>query len=49
MAAIAIMIFLMLASFGGQWFGWQAYESDVRIALILAFVLGIICGMRVNK
>ncbi|NJC34354.1 hypothetical protein GGR88_001828 [Sphingomonas jejuensis] len=49
MAAIAIIIFVGLFSFGGEAFGWVAYEADVRLALFLTFVLGIICGMRVKS
>lgn len=48
MAALALLIFLGIFTFGGEAFGWSAYESDVRIALFLTFVLGIICGLRVR-
>ena len=48
MGMIALSMFLGLWLYGQQMFGWADPNGDINIALILTFVLGIICGYRVK-
>ena len=49
MAFIAILLFVALFAFGRTYFGWDDPKGDVQLALVSAFVFGIICGFRVRN
>jgi hypothetical protein len=48
MAGLALMMFVSLFAFGGQWFGWEDPHARIQLSLFSAFVFGIICGYRVK-
>ncbi len=48
MAYIAMLMFIALVSFGGQYVGWTDPGGRVQLALFSAFIFGIICGYRVK-
>ncbi|MGH6614317.1 MULTISPECIES: hypothetical protein [Sphingomonas] len=48
MATLAMIMFVGLFAFGGQYFGWSDPAGRVQLALFSAFVFGIICGFRVK-
>ena len=39
---IAIAMFVALVGFGGKYFGWSDPDGKVQLALVTAFILGII-------
>src|SRR4051812_44642293 len=43
---IAIAMFVALVGFGGKYFGWSDPDGKVQLALITAFILGIIGGFK---
>ncbi|MFL6774671.1 MAG: hypothetical protein ACJ8ET_12675 [Sphingomicrobium sp.] len=43
---IAIAMFVALVGFGGKYFGWQDPDGKVQLALVTAFILGIIGGFK---
>jgi hypothetical protein len=43
---IAIAMFVALVGFGGNYFGWSDPDGKVQLALITAFILGIIGGFK---
>jgi len=48
MAGLAMIMFVALFAFGGQYFGWSDPEGHVQLALASTFIFGIICGYRVK-
>jgi hypothetical protein len=48
MAGLAMVLFIALFAFGGQYFGWEDAGGHIQLALFSAFVFGIICGYRVK-
>ena len=44
--AIAIAMFVALVGFGGKYFGWSDPDGKVQLALVTAFILGIIGGFK---
>lgn len=48
MAGLAMVLFIALFAFGGQYFGWSDPGGRVQLALFSAFIFGIICGYRVK-
>ncbi|CUS43915.1 hypothetical protein NDN01_11075 [Sphingomonas sp. QA11] len=48
MAGLAMIMFIALFAFGGQYFGWSDAGGRVQLALFSAYVFGIICGYRVK-
>lgn len=48
MAGLAMIMFIALFAFGGQYFGWSDPKGWVQLSLVSAFVFGIICGFRVK-
>ena len=46
MTGLALMMFIALFAFGGQFLGWTAYQGHVQLGLFMAFLFGIICGYR---
>jgi hypothetical protein len=39
---LAIAMFVALVGFGGKYFGWTDPDGKVQLALVTAFILGII-------
>ncbi|WP_374140211.1 hypothetical protein [Sphingomonas sp.] len=48
MAGLAMVLFIALFAFGGEYFGWSDAGGKVQLALFCCFVFGIICGMKVK-
>jgi hypothetical protein len=48
MAFVAMVLFVALFAFGRTYFGWDDPKGDVQLALISAFLFGIVCGFRVK-
>jgi ABC-type Fe3+-siderophore transport system permease subunit len=48
MAGLAMVLFIALFAFGGQYFGWSDPEDHVPLALFSSFIFGIICGFRIK-
>ena len=48
MAILATIMFIALFAFGGQYFGWSDPSGRVQLALVSAYVFGIIGGYRVK-
>ena len=46
--AISIAMFVALAGWGQNYFGWSDPEGEIQIAIVVTFVLGIICGTRIK-
>ena len=44
--AVAIAMFVALVGWGGRYFGWSDPDGKVQLALITAFILGIIGGFK---
>jgi hypothetical protein len=45
-AGIAIAMFVALVGWGNSYFGWSDPEGKVQLALVTAFILGIIGGFK---
>jgi hypothetical protein len=45
-AGIAIAMFVALVGWGGTYFGWTDPDGKVQLALVTAFILGIIGGFK---
>ena len=45
---IAIAMFVVLVGWGGKYFGWSDPDGKVHLALITAFILGVIGGFKSN-
>jgi hypothetical protein len=43
---IAIAMFVALVGWGGKYFGWSDPDGKVQLALVTAFILGIIGGFK---
>jgi hypothetical protein len=43
---IAIAMFVALAGWGGRYFGWDDPSGKVQLALVTAFILGVIGGFK---
>ena len=48
MAGLAMVLFIALFAFGGQYFGWSDPGGHIQLALFSSFLFGIICGFRVK-
>jgi hypothetical protein len=48
MAGLAMVLFITLFAFGGQYLGWTDPEGWVQISLASSFIFGIICGFRIK-
>ena len=46
MAGLAMILFIALFAFGGQYFGWSDPDGWVQLSLASAFLFGIVCGFR---
>jgi hypothetical protein len=45
-SGIATVLFIALFAFGGSYFGWDDPHGRVSIALLAAFLCGIVVGYR---
>ena len=43
---VAIAAFIALFGWGASYFGWEDPEGKVQLALVTAFILGIIGGFK---
>jgi hypothetical protein len=48
MAGLAMVMFIALFTFGGQYFGWTDAGGWIQLSLVSSFIFGIICGFRVK-
>ena len=46
---IAIAMFVALAGWGGKYFGWSDPDGKVQLALVTAFILGVISGYKAKS
>jgi hypothetical protein len=46
MGALALAMFIGLFGFGQQIFGWNDSDGNIRLAIVAAFVFGIIMGWK---
>jgi len=46
---IATMMFVTLFAFGGKMFGWEDEGGQVQLALVAAYIFGIIGGFKVKN
>jgi hypothetical protein len=46
---IATMMFVALFAFGGQMFGWEDDGGRIQLALVAAYLFGIIGGFKVKN
>jgi hypothetical protein len=49
MGGLALAMFIALFGFGDKLLGWSDVSGNVQLGLVLAFILGIICGYRTAK
>ena len=49
MAYLAMVMFIALFAFGQDYFGWSDPNGKVELALVSAFVFGILCGYRAKS
>jgi hypothetical protein len=49
MMGLALMLFIGLFAFGGQYFGWSDSGGEIQLSLFASFVFGIICGYRTRS
>ena len=43
---LAVVMFVALVGWGGEYFGWADPTGDVQLALFTCFVLGALCGYK---
>ena len=48
MAGLAMILFITLFAFGGQYLGWSDPEGWIQMSLASSFIFGIICGIKVK-
>jgi hypothetical protein len=46
---IAIGMFIALVGWGSRYFGWSDPDGKIQLALVTAFILGIIGGYRAKS
>jgi len=46
---IATMMFVALFAFGGKMFGWEDDGGRIQLALVAAYLFGIIGGFKVKN
>jgi len=49
MAGLAIMMFVALFAFGGEFMGWRDPDGQVQLALFMSFIFGVISGYRTRS
>ena len=45
-AGVAIAMFVALVGWGGRYFGWSDPDGKIQLALVTAFILGIVGGFK---
>jgi hypothetical protein len=48
MGVVALAMFIGLWVYGQELFGWQDATGDIKMAIFITFILGVICGYRVK-
>jgi hypothetical protein len=48
MGVVALAMFIGMWVYGQELFGWQDATGDIKMAIFITFILGIICGYRVK-
>jgi hypothetical protein len=48
MGMLALAMFIGLWGWGQDLFGWSDPDGQVRLAILVSFIFGIICGFRVK-
>ena len=46
MMGLALMMFVGLFAFGGDYIGWSDPNGSIQLGLFMSFIFGIICGYR---
>jgi hypothetical protein len=49
MGALALAMFIGLYGFGQELIGYSDSDGKVKLAVFVAFMLGIVCGYRTGK
>lgn len=49
MAPLAVILFGGLVWFGEAFFGWTDYNFHIRLAMVMAFILGVLFGWAASK
>lgn len=49
MAILAVFLFAGLLWFGQTFFGWTDYNHHIRMALVMAFIMGVLFGWSVSR
>lgn len=49
LTGLALILFIGLFAFGGEYMGWSDPHGQVQMALFMAFIFGIVCGYRSGK
>jgi hypothetical protein len=49
MGALALAMFIGLYGFGSELIGYADSDGKVKLAVFVAFMLGIVCGYRTGK
>ena len=49
MTMLALVMFITMFAFGGEYIGWHDPHGEVQLALFMAFIFGIICGYRTGR
>ncbi len=44
--ALASAMFIFLFGWGADYFGWDATNGMIQLALFTSFILGILCGFK---
>ncbi len=48
MMGLALAMFIGLFGFGAEMLGWSDPDGNVRLALFMAFLFGMVCGYRTH-
>lgn len=43
---LAVVMFIALIGWGGEYFGWSDPGGEVQLALCTCFILGALCGYK---
>jgi hypothetical protein len=49
MVVVAMVLFVTLFAFGRQYIGWDDPNGHIQLALVSAFLFGIVCGFGVKE
>lgn len=46
LVGLAVVMFVAVIGWGGDYFGWSDPEHKVQLALFTCFILGALCGYK---